>query len=201
MELDYCLENAYDIVFNPTNQIVPPKYGEKIKSEKNFIDKVLENGDEDTPFIQFVISQKTMQELIDNKIKIIYTIFPEIAIIIQEFDVRINTILINCLINLISQYLKIFLPEEENDDEMDISIKKIDNPRMSFIVEENININEIKDKLLNKGEDMKNLIINYLTLSAIKVNTTFKINKNAIDIKFIPELFITILNTLLMYFM
>ena len=92
--------------------------------------------------------------------------------------------------------MKIFLPEEENDDEMEIGIKKIDNPRMSFIVEENININEIKDKLLNKGEDMKNLIINYLTLSAIKVNTTFKINKNAIDIKFIPELFITILNTL-----
>ena len=43
---------------------------------------------------------------------------------------------------------------------------------------------------------MNNLIINYLTLSAIKVNTTFKINKNAIDFKFIPELLITILNTL-----
>jgi len=198
MELDYCLENAYDIVFNPTNQILPPKYGEKIKLEKNFIDKVLETGDEDTPFIQFVISQKTMQELIDNKIKIIYTIFPEIAIIIQELDVRINTILINCLINLINQYLKIFLPEEENDDEIGINIDtiKIDNPSMSLIIEDNINVNEIKDKLLNKGEDMKNLIINYLTLSAIKVNTTFKINKNAIDIKFIPELFITILNTL-----
>ena len=40
------------------------------------------------------------------------------------------------------------------------------------------------------------IIINYLTLSAIRVNATFKINKNAIEIKFIPELILTILNTL-----
>ena len=51
---------------------------------------------------------------------------------------------------------------------------------------------------MKKGEDrnMNQLIINYLTLSAIRVNATFKINKNAIEIKFIPELILTILNTL-----
>ena len=43
---------------------------------------------------------------------------------------------------------------------------------------------------------MANLIINILTLPAIKVNTTFKINKNAIDLKFIPDIFVTTLNTL-----
>ena len=194
MELDYCLEDSYDIVFNPTNQILPPKFGEKIKTEKNFLDKVMENGDEDTPFIQFVFSQRTVQEKIDNKIKIIYMIFPEIGIIIQEFDVRINTILINCLINLISKYIKIFVSENEYND--DIDANKIDKEKKISLVEDQYSLDDIRNKLLNKGENVNNLIINCLTLSAIKVNTTFKINKNAIDIKFIPELFITILNTL-----
>ena len=194
VELDYCLENAFDIIFNPTNQILPPKSGSKIKTEKNFIEKVMENGDEDTPFIQFVISQKKKQENIDNKIKIIYSIFPEIGIIIQEFDVRINTILINCLIDLIGQYLKIFLSEEENNNE--INKKEIKKEEELLIEDESKTINQKIDKLLNKGEDMNNLIINYMTLSAIKVNTTFKINKNLIDIKYIPEILITLLNTL-----
>ena len=194
IQLDYCLDNSYDIIFNPTNQILPSKSGEKIKTEKNFIEKVMENGDEDTtPFIQIVISQKMAQEKIDNKMKIIYTLFPEIAIMIQEFDVRINTILINCLINLISQYMKIFLPEEDNEE---IDSNKTDKENEKLIIEDKESINDIRDKLLNKGENSTNLIINYLTLSAIKLNATFKINKNAIDIKYLPELFITILNTL-----
>ena len=202
LELDYCLENAFDIVFNPTNQILPSKFGEKIKSEKNFIEKVMQNGDEDTPFIQIVISQKKKQEKVDNKIKIIYSIFPEIGIIIQEFDLRINTILINCLIDLISQYLKIFLSEEENNKEINNNNnKEIKEENNQILLLENDNINNINinqqiDKLLNKNEEMNNLIINYLTLSALKLNTTFKINKNLIDIKYIPELLITILNTL-----
>ena len=166
VELDYCLENAFDIIFNPTNQILPPKSGTKIKTEKNFIEKVMENGDEDTPFIQFVISQKKKQENIDNKIKIIYSIFPEIGIIIQEFDVRINTILINCLIDLIGQYLKIFLSEEENNNE--INKKEIKKEEELLIEDESKTINQKIDKLLNKGE----------------------------DIKYIPEILITLLNTL-----
>ena len=193
MELDYCLENAFDLVFNPTNQILPPKYGEEIKKEKNVLDKIMENGDEDTPFIQFVISKKIKQEKTDNKIKIIYSIFPEIALIIQEFDIRINTILINCLINLINKYITIIMPEEINSE---IETNKNDKEKQLISVEDNYTIDDIRNKLLNKGEDINKLIINYLTLSAIKVNTTFKINKNAIDIKYIPELFITILNTL-----
>ena len=194
MELDYCLENAYDIIFNPTNQILPPKSDEKVKKEKTILDKVMEIGDEDTPFIQLVVSKKTLQEKIDNKMKVIYTIFPEIALIIQEFDVRINTILINCFINLANQYIKIFNPEDENNNEMNAN--NINKEKNLLIENDQVYLNEAIEKLLKKGEDMNNLIINYLTLSAIKVNTTFKINKNAIDFKFIPELLITILNTL-----
>ena len=194
LELDYCLENAYDLIFNPVNQILPAKPGEKIKSDKNFVDKVLEVGDEDTPFLQFVASQKTKQEKIDNKIKLIYSIYPELAIIIQEFDVRINTILINCIINLVTQYIKIFLPDDENNTE--IASNKINKQNNILIEDDNEVIKEVINKLVNKGEDMANLIINILTLSAIKVNTTFKINKNAIDVKFIPDFATTILNTL-----
>ena len=194
LELDYCLENSYDLIFNPTNQILPPKKVEKEKTEKNFIDKVFEVGDEETPFIQFVISQKTMQEKVDNKVKVLYTIIPEIGFIMQEFDVRINTILINCIINLVNQYMKIFLPEGENNNEMDSN--KINTEQNLLLIDDNININKVIDKLLNTSENINNLIINYLTLSAIKANTTFKINKNAINIKFVPELFITILNTI-----
>ena len=194
LQLDYCLDNAYEIVFNPTNQILPPKFGEKIKTEKNFLDKIKESGDEDTPFIQLVISKKGKQEKVDDKIKILYSIFPEFAIIIQEFDARINTILINVFINLVNQYVKIFLPENENNNEIDMD--KMNKEQNSLIEDDNISLNEIKEKLLKKGEDTNQLIINYLTLSAIKANVTFKVNKNAIEIKFLPGLFITILNTI-----
>ena len=196
LELDYCLDNAYDIIFNPTNQILPPKYGEKIKKEKNFLDKVKEVGDEDTPFIQILISKKTIQEKVNNRINVLYAIYPQFAVFIQEFDVRINTILINCLINLINQYTQIFLPSNENVNENDKNV--INKEKNNLIEDNNLSINEISDKLMKKGEDrnMNQLIINYLTLSAIRVNATFKINKNAIEIKFIPELILTILNTL-----
>ena len=196
MQLDYCLENAYEIVFNPTNQILPPKFGEETKAEKKtFLDKVMEVGDEDTPFIQLVLSQKTMQEKINNKIKILYTIFPEIGIIIQEFDTRINTILINCIMNLIIQYIKIFFPEEGSDNN-EIGVDNINKEKNDLLEEDNIKINEIRKKIMKKGETTNQLIINVLTLSAIKANLTFKINKNLIEIKFLPELFVTILNTL-----
>ena len=55
---------------------------------------------------------------------------------------------------------------------------------------------KLKNKLSKKGEDKYALIINYLTLSAIKANITFKINKNAIEIKYLPALLVTILNVL-----
>ena len=143
MQLDYCLDNAYEIVFNPTNQILPPKFGENIENEKNHIKNEKEKENEDTPFIQFVLSKKAMQEKNDNKIEILYTIFPEIAIMIQEFDARINTILINCLINLVNQYLKIFLPGDENDNN-EMEMDKITKENNSLIDADNININEIK---------------------------------------------------------
>ena len=193
IQLDYGLDNAYEIIFNPTNQILPPK-NEETKKEKNFLDKIMENGDENTPFIQLVMSKKTSQEIIDNKINILYTIYPEIGIIIQEFDARINTILINCIINLINQYIKIFLPDNENKNEIDLN--QINKGCNTLIEADNKNIDEIKNQLLNKEENTNKLIINYLTLSAIKANATFKINKNAIEIKFVPELFVTVLNTL-----
>ena len=276
MQLDYCLDNSYDIVFNPTNQILPAKFDEKEKEkkeEKNFLDKVLEREGSDTPFIQFVISQKVRHVQINNKNKMIYSLYPEIALFIQEFDVRINTILINALISNINEYLQIFSPFINDNDNKDLkkikngskgmnngnnlindyninnnNIIKNDDKDMPIIYNNNIdvinndnnliinnndnniiendnliiNINDnnfnddniindynlmidnnkneslikIKNKLLNKDGNITNLVINNLTLSAIKINTTFKVNKNAIDIKYVPEIFITLLNTL-----
>ena len=114
LQLDYCLDNAYDIVFNPTNQILPPKpYDKDVKKEKNFIDKVFEDDDDNTPFIQFVISQKIREDISNGKNKLIYSVYPVVEVMIQEFDIRINTILINSLIKLINEYVKIFLSSDK----------------------------------------------------------------------------------------
>ena len=199
VELDYCLDNAYEIVFNPTNQILPLKYEEKIeKAKKNKSikekDKVKEE-DEETPFIQLVLSQKVIQEIVNNKKNVLYSIYPIVAFVVQEFDVRINTILINCFINLLNQYMQILFPESENINNIDmINLQKESN----IMKDDNLNLKEISNTLLKKGEDrnMNQLIINYLTLSAIRANTTFKINKNAIEINFIPQLILTVLNIL-----
>ena len=201
LQLDYCLDNAYDIVFNPTNQLLPPKPNEKIKKkeEKNFLDKVLENEENDTPFIQFVISQKVKKMKIKKENKLVYSLYPEIAIFIQEFDFRINTILINSLIKIINEYKQIFKPINYDDNELK-DIKDIDNVRIDpILIIENHNeeyIIKLKDKLLNKNRKSINLVINNLTLSAIKVNATFKITKNAIEIRYVPEIVITLINTL-----
>ena len=208
-QLDYCLDNAYDIVFNPTNQLLPPKLGENVKKEKNFVDKVFEDEESNTPFIQFVISQKVKQVQNNDKIKMIYSLYPEIAIFIQEFDIRINTILINSLIKVVNEYMQIFLPSIDDNDDAELKTIKENNNNInneneniindaSLIIDNNKDesIIKIKNKLLNKEGNITNLVINNLTLSAIKVNTTFKVNKNAIEIRFVPELIITLINTL-----
>ena len=204
-QLDYCLDNAYDIVFNPTNQLLPPKIDEKEKKEKNFIDKVLEDEENNTPFIQFVISQRIRQIQVNDKTKLVYSLYPEIAIFIQEFDIRINTILINSLIKVINEYMEIFLPSVDDNDNSELKEIKDNNNENQNIINDihlvidnnkNESIAKYKDKLLNKEGNVTNLVINYLTLSAIKVNTTFKVNKNAIEIRYVPELIITLINTL-----
>ena len=208
LQLDYCLDNAYDIVFNPTNQLLPPKPDEKKdKKEKNFIDKVLEDEENNTPFIQFIMSQKINYVKSKDINNFIYSIYPELAIFIQEFDVRINTILINSLIKVINEYVEIFFPpendynqlknEKDNNNIEIVNENKIDDDN-NLIIDKNKDehIKKLKDILLNKEGKLTNLVIEILTLSAIKVNTTFKINKNAIEIKYVPELIITLINTL-----
>ena len=203
LQLDYCLDNSYDIVFNPTNQLLPPKLDEKEKKDKNFIDKVFEDEENNTPFIQFVMSQKVRQSKNREEDKLIYSIYPEIAIFVQEFDIRINTILINSLIKLINEYMQIFLPPEEDKKNLK-EIKDQNNENVNEINDENLIvdnkndefINKLKDKLLNKEGKNANLVINNLTLSAIKLNATFKINKNVIEIRYVPEIFTTLISTL-----
>ena len=202
LQLDYCLDNAYDIIFNPTNQLLPPKFNEKNnREEKNFFDKILEDDVDNTPFIQFVLSQKIkLNKNNSNKINFIYSIYPEIAIFIQEFDVRINTILINSLINVVNEFKQIFLPTDFENNEL----KKIEDNNENAINDANLLIDNIKDDYNNKLRDnssnkegkVNNIVINNLTLSAIKLNATFKVNKNAIEIRLIPELIVTLINTL-----
>ena len=203
IQLDYCLDNAYDIVFNPINQILPKKQNEKDKKkDKNFFEKVLEDEEDNTPFFQFVISQKIKIDNSNDKNKLIYSINPQIAIIIQEFDVRINTILINSLIKVVNQYIQIFLPS--NDEINEINKISDNNDNGIKIEDSNLLIDKyddqyfikIKENLLNKAGNKTNLVINNLTLSAIKVNTTFKVNKNAIEIRYVPGIIITLINTL-----
>ena len=199
LQLDYCLDNAYDIVFNPTNQILPPKpYDKEIKREKNFIDKVFEDDDDNTPFIQFLISQKIREDNNNGKNKLIYSVYPVAEVMIQEFDIRINTILINSLTKLVNEYVKIFLPSDEeiNEVDKDNNENEIKDPNLLIERYDNNYYLNLKDKLLNKEGKSTNLVINNLTLSAIKVNTTFKVNKNAIDIRYIPEFIITLINTI-----
>ena len=201
LQLDYCLDNAYDIIFNPSNQLLPPKPGEKDEKEKKFIDKVFEDEVDNTPFLQFIMAQKIKKNKNDNnKTDFIYSLYPEIAIFIQEFDVRINTILINSLINVVNEYMQIFLPSGDDNNEL-TRIKEDGENKINdvnLLIEElnDESMIKLKDKLLNKDGKTTNLVINNLTLSAIKFSTTFKVNKNAIEIRYVPELIITLINTL-----
>ena len=199
LQLDYCLDDAYEIVFNPTNQILPPKPEEK-KDKK---DKKASEEEEETPFIQFVMSHKNKKNQ-NNEVKnqLIYSLYPQIAIIIQEFDIRINTILINSFIKLINEYSQILLPPKgDNNEELKKITKKKDNdnnvndPYLLMITNNYNDIIKEKEQLLNKEGKISNLVINNLTLSAIRVNVTFKVNRNAIEISYLPEFIITLMKT------
>jgi len=202
LQLDYCLDNGYDIILNPANQLLPQKPDEQKKEDKNFLQKAFEDEFDNTPFIQFVLSQKIRQNKKNKEeYELVYSLFPEIGIIIQEFDIRINTILINSLITILNQYMQIFFPPTDENEELknnndDNNENKINDANL--IIEkynDNFYLN-LKDKLLNKEGKITNLVINVLTLSAIKTNITFKVNKNAIEIRYVPELIITLINTL-----
>ena len=127
LQLDYCLDNSYDIIINPSNQLLPPKPNEKVKEEKSFIEKVFEDKVDETPFLQFVSSQEIRLDKKENEEenKLIYSLYPEIGIIIQEFEIRINTILINSLISIIIQYMLIFFPPEDDNNELSKIMMKI----------------------------------------------------------------------------
>ena len=203
LQLDYCLDNAYDIILNPSNQLLPKKPEEiKKEADKNFFQKAFEDEVDNTPFIQFVLSQRIRQNKKNKEeFELIYSLYPEIGIIIQEFDIRINTILINSLITVVNQYMQIFFPPTDENEELK---NRNDDNNENKINDVNLIIDKyndkfylnLKDKLLNKEGKITNLVINVLTLSAIKTNITFKVNKNAIEIRYVPELIITLINTL-----
>ena len=204
LQLDYCLDNAYKIIFNPTNQLLPPTPNEKVKEEKSFEEKVLEEKVDETPFLQFIASQEISLNKNENEEenKLVYSLYPQIAIIIQEFDVRINTILINSLISIISKYSEIFFPSEDDNNELSRNDDKDNNKNK--MKDGNLIIDKyndeyyikLKEKLLNKDGNITNLVINYLTLSALKANLTFKVNKNTIEIKKVPQITLTLIKAI-----
>ena len=184
MQLDYCLENSYKCVFCPSNQILPEML---IPSDKNKEVKI-ENIIPNIPFIQMNLFQKVIK---DNETdKKMYTVYPEITVIVQEFEVSITTIVINTIIDLCLKYKEILLSDNLTNSD---NIIKLEDKKLITDNYSDQNINIIKEtlvKIINKT-----LIIDSLLLSAVKMNLTFRLDRDAINFKYLPDVINTLLYT------
>ena len=178
IQLDYCLDDSFPIILNPNYQILPYNEGKLLLENKNKL----------TNFLQILIIKKK------NNIGINY---PHIELILQEFSIRVDSIVINNLINLCVEYMKDFgiylntknnnIEEEENNNE-----NKKNCIENNLIIKNDYPLEEIKKEKYK----INSLVIQLLSIAGMKTEVSFRIDKNLINSQYVPNFILNIFNNL-----
>ena len=176
-QVDYCLNDSFKTIISPKLQIVPSNEQKIIKSlEKRKIPLV--------PFMAASVTTKTMKNLITNEELTSYEL---IEVIMQKFEMKVEQ---NELINLLkmyNNYMKLFdyytINEKVNGQDKDKE------PLLD------VELPIPKKKLLKENENSIRQLINYLGLSALKLDLTIRLDTLPIDLH-IPILIDRILGSI-----
>ena len=173
-QIDYCLNDSFKSILYPKTQIIPV-------NEPYF----KENEIEVVPFISVLITQQSTTNITskENIVK-----YPQIDLIMQEFNIKIEQYAINSLLDVISNYssLMTYLNATESNENVDI----IDEPNLNTKVETPI------DKLCSENENKNMMLINYLLVAALKISITLRVDISYYNIKSLPKAFMNIIGVL-----
>ena len=168
-QIDSSLNNPLKTLIYPKNQNIPSLENENITNDNNFISLLI---------------VKNSNSNIAKEIQSVK--YPQIDLCIQEINIKIDQVIIMNLFNLIKNYtskLEYFQSKPVNLD----------------IVEEEKLYKNIKiplEQLKNEKKNANKILINYLFLSAIKINLSFRLDLSSLNIAHLPKIASKIIGSL-----
>ena len=164
-QIDSSLNNTIKTLIYPKKQNIP-----SLEPENNM-------HNDNIDFISLSIAKQSNINLAQEIKNVKY---PKIDLCIQEMTIKIDQAIIMNLINLIKSYTSKL-------DYLNSASNKKDN-----IEEEEELLNKIKiplEELKKEAKNSNKILINYLFLSAIKINLTFRLELSSINITYMPKIF------------
>ena len=176
-QIDSSLNNTIKTLIYPKNQNIP-----SLESENS-------NSYDDDSSVNF-ISLSVVKRSTKNITKEVKSVkYPVIDLCIQEINVKIDQVIIMNLISLLNGYIsKLEYLKTSNINKNDIIEQEEDNLLKNI----KIPLEELK---LEKHKSNK-ILINYLFLSAIKINLTFRLDLSNLNISHLPKIISRIIASL-----
>ena len=171
-QIDSSLNNTLKTLIYPKNQNIPSLESED-SNEKNNIN-----------FISLLIVKKSSSN-IAREIKSVK--YPQIDLCIQEIIIKIDQVILMNLFNLIKTYSS------------KLDYFKQSNIKPYVMIEEEKLQKNIKiplNELKNEKKNSKKILINYLFLSAIKINLSFRLDLSSLNISHLPRIVSKIIGSL-----
>ena len=173
-QIDSSLNNTLKTLIYPKNQNIPSLETEEIDDKDE--DKI--------NFISLLIIKKNNRNIAQELRSVKYE---EIDLCIQEINIKIDQVIIMNLFNLIKNYTS------------KLDYFSTSNVIKSDIIEEDNLLKNIKipfEELKNEKKNSNKILINYLFLSAIKINLSFRLDLSSLNISHIPKFFSKIIGSL-----
>lgn len=173
--IDSSLNNTLKTLIYPKHQNIPS------------LETGNEENDDDENKINF-ISLLIVKNSNTNIAKEIQSVkYPEIDLCIQEINIKIDQVIIMNLFNLIKSYTS----------KLDY-FKTLNATKPDIIEEDNLakNIKIPLEQLKNEKRNSNKILINYLFLSAIKINLSFRLDLSSLNISHLPSFVSNIIGSL-----
>ena len=179
IQIDYCLDNSFKVIMSPKTQILP-------EIEEQLL--IQNSGENLIPFLQVLVVKRTNinsnNNIDNNNEKEINIYYQRIEVVLQEITMKIDHVVINQLINLINEYLISFgliISSNKNKNN-----NKKENEENKENKENEENKKEIFskipiEKLYSDISQITSYAIKNLSISVIKLNISFRFDKNSIN--------------------
>ena len=174
LQIDSSLNNSIKTLIYPKNQNIPSLEGENSNSY----------DDDTVNFISLSVVKRSTKN-ITKEVKSVK--YPVIDLCIQEINIKLDQVIIMNLISLLNSYLS------------KLDYFKTTNNNKNDIIEEDKLLKNIKiplEELKYEKHNSKKILINYLFLSAIKINLTFRLDLSNLNISHLPKIISRIIASL-----
>ena len=170
-QIDSSLNNSLKTLIYPKNQNIP-----SLETEDS-------NDEEDINFIALSVEKRSISNISKEVQSVRYS---NIDLCIQEITIKIDQVIIMNLINLIKNYTS------------KLDYFQTSNIKSEDITEEENLLKNIKipfKELKSEKQNSNKILINYLFLSAIKINLSFRLDLSSLNISPLPKIISNIIGS------